>query len=292
MSYNDENPVTNGAAADRSGPDAFPGDAPDHAPRPLREPRHDGWTVERQHAFLDDLGHHGNVTRAAGAVGLSASSAYRLRGRDAALAAGGGGGGAFAAGWRAATAMAYTRLRDLAFERIENGTVQTVFYQGKFAGTRLVFSDRLLLGMLAHLRPEPVAGSVEPDPADAYAAAMDAFAVAVETGTDPVMPMPDPAPPAAADAPSPGEGPVHDARAAAAQARFARGADPYVPRFPGRIYPPFPDDVSLAAYPDGLSADDLAHEDAAELAAVGLSADGTPCDAATRAAAQAVLSPA
>jgi hypothetical protein len=268
MSYNDEFSVTSdtaSAAGDRS----LSGDRP--AGRG-REPRHDGWTLDRQHDFLADLGGHGNVTRAAGAVGLSPSSAYRLRAREA----------AFAAGWRAATAMAYQRLRDLAFERIENGTVQTVFYKGELAGTRLVFSDRLLLGMLDHLKPDGCGCgggcSGAGDPADAYAAALDAFAVALENGTEPVLPAAA-APAEPADVrPSPGEGPYHDARVAAAQDRLARGEDPFVPRFPGRIYPPHPDAVWLDAYPDGLTADDLAREDPAELALVGLSRAGARGD--------------
>lgn len=276
MSYNDELSVTND---DRAGGD--PSDRPDgraghelpvHDLPAGRVPRHDGWTFERQFDFLDDLGRYGNVARAAGAVGMSPASAYRLRARDP--------HGAFAVGWRAALALAYQHLRDLALERIENGVPTTHYYRDQLVGTKLVFSDRLLLGMLNHLRP--AAGDGRPaaaqpgapaDPGDAYATALDAFAVAAETGVEPVMPA---APAAAAPdvRPSPGEGPYHDGRVAAAQDRLMRGEDPYVPRFPGRIYPPHPDVVSLDAYPDGLTAYDLAHEDPLELALVGLGRDG------------------
>jgi hypothetical protein len=300
MSYNHDFPGDDLSAADT--PAATPADALP-AGYGCRQPRHDGWTLERQAEFLDDLGQHGNVARAAGAVGMSAASAYRLRGREAKRDP----RGAFTTGWRAATAMAYIRLRDLAFERIENGTVQTHFYRGNLVGTRLIFSDRLLLGMLNHLRPaaEPgraaAAAAAAADPADAYAAAMDAFAVAAETGADPVMPATAVAAEAAAgtasadasaaagvasagaavgmasaeaETPSDGEGPHHAARAAAARARLRRGEDPHPVRFPGRTYAPRPDDFWLELYPDGLTADDLASEDEAELAAVGLSRDG------------------
>lgn len=230
----------------------------------FRAPRHDGWTVARQLEFLEELGQHGNVARAAAAVGMSASSAYRLRGRA--------GGSAFAYGWRAALRLAYFQYRDIVRERVENGVPTPVFYKGEMTSSRLVFSDRLLIAMLNHLKPDerddacPLA-----DPGAAFGAALDAFAVAVETGTEPVVPAPA-APPVE---PSPGEGPVHAERVVAAQERLRRGLDPHVPRFADRIYAPRPDAFWLAVYPDGLTADDLAGEEAAELARVGLARDGS-----------------
>ena len=47
-------------------------------PIPLRE-RHDGWTADRQIAFIDALAATGCVTDAARTVGMSVRSAYRLR---------------------------------------------------------------------------------------------------------------------------------------------------------------------------------------------------------------------
>ena len=56
--------------------------------------RRDGWTVERQLAFLAALTRTRSVTKAARAVGMSRESAYRLRARrDGAL---------FAAAWAGA----------------------------------------------------------------------------------------------------------------------------------------------------------------------------------------------
>ena len=49
-----------------------------------RKVRRDGWTVERQLAFLDMLARTGSVTTAADVVGMSRESAYRLRKRASA----------------------------------------------------------------------------------------------------------------------------------------------------------------------------------------------------------------
>jgi hypothetical protein len=43
--------------------------------------RRDGWTVERQLRFLDELARTRSVTGAAGVAGMSRESAYRLRDR-------------------------------------------------------------------------------------------------------------------------------------------------------------------------------------------------------------------
>ncbi|MBV8970792.1 MAG: hypothetical protein JO290_00715, partial [Sphingomonadaceae bacterium] len=159
--------------------------------------RHDGWTVERQMAFHDALSHGISVAEAAADVGLSASSAYRKRGREPR--------GAFAAGWQAAQAMAYQRLRDLALDRAINGVGVATMWRGQVVGTRRVFSDRLLLGLLAHLRPAEAEGArPAEDPQADFAAVVDAYAEAVEQAREPDRPRltgePEPAPPPPADA--------------------------------------------------------------------------------------------
>lgn len=50
---------------------------------PLRH-RSDGWTPRRQRDFLAALSQTRSITRAARAVGLSRTAAYRLRGHPAA----------------------------------------------------------------------------------------------------------------------------------------------------------------------------------------------------------------
>jgi hypothetical protein len=56
--------------------------------------RRDGWTPERQLAFLAALARTRSVTKAAASVGMSRESAYRLRARDE--------GGLFALAWERA----------------------------------------------------------------------------------------------------------------------------------------------------------------------------------------------
>ena len=48
------------------------------APVPTR-PRRDGWTPDKQRAFIADLRRHGSVHKAAKSVGMSHQSAWRLR---------------------------------------------------------------------------------------------------------------------------------------------------------------------------------------------------------------------
>jgi len=153
---------------------------------PADPARHDGWTYARQHAFLEALKDSGNVGRAAAVVGKSASSAYRMRGRP--------GSDVFDHGWRAAQAMAYHRLRDIALDRIDNGVATPSTYHGEVVATKTVFSDRLLIALLEHLKPAPE--TLGPnglrrsaaDPERDLAATMDAYAAAIARGHRPKMP--------------------------------------------------------------------------------------------------------
>ena len=54
-------------------------------------PRHDGWTRDRQVAFIIALHRTRNVSRAAAAAGMSRESAYRFRARPS--------GAEFASAW-------------------------------------------------------------------------------------------------------------------------------------------------------------------------------------------------
>jgi hypothetical protein len=162
----------------------------DETPTPTpRATRSDGWTTERQFGFLEELAEHGNVERAAAAVDMSPSSAYRLRARDSA--------GPFAFGWRAASAMAYYAIRELAIARVTRGVTQPIMYRGEIIGTKVIFSDRLLIALLEHLQPVAGAPAADgarrpmPDPGIAYAAAIDAYSDALETGDEPVVPLVD-----------------------------------------------------------------------------------------------------
>ena len=93
--------------------------------------------------------------------------------------------------------MAYYQLRDIAINRVTHGMTMPQLYRGEIVSTKTVFSDRLLIAMLEHLRPvagAPAANGARrplPDPGIAYAAAIGAFAEAVETGEEPEVPLVD-----------------------------------------------------------------------------------------------------
>ena len=112
--------------------------AQEFVPASPRE-RRDGWTPEKQVDFIEALGECGCVTEACERVGLSASTAYRLRRRNA----------AFAIAWDASVTERMLRFMDIAQERILNGTVETEYRSGKLAGYRIRPDDRLLTRLLA-----------------------------------------------------------------------------------------------------------------------------------------------
>ncbi len=108
-------------------------------PRPPRA-RQGGWTAAKQKVFFQRLAATGSVERAAEYVGMSESSAYRLRSHP--------GASEFRAGWATALAACVTTARDLAFERAFNGSVETLAHNGVIKGNRTVFNDRLLMFLL------------------------------------------------------------------------------------------------------------------------------------------------
>jgi hypothetical protein len=89
-------------------------------------PRHDGWTAERQIAFIEKLADCGSVTAACAFVGMSRESARMLRrhprGRD------------FRDAWDAALDCAYCELEESAMERSKNGVPRPIFYKGEQVG--------------------------------------------------------------------------------------------------------------------------------------------------------------
>lgn len=112
-----------------------------------RKPRSDGWSDAKQRSFIEALADGGSVSEAARAVGLSASSAYRLRRSP--------GGEAFARAWDAAVAQAVSMLVDVAFDRAINGTVEPVLdANGRRVGSRHRPGDRMLMFLLAAHYPD------------------------------------------------------------------------------------------------------------------------------------------
>lgn len=114
---------------------------PDFTPVP-RKYRHDGWTPERQKAFIAALADTGSVSRAAAMVNMAQANCYTLR-RAA-------GAESFRRAWAAALDFGVARLKDIAFERAIDGYLVPVFVAGKLMGFRRKHNDALLMFCLRH----------------------------------------------------------------------------------------------------------------------------------------------
>jgi hypothetical protein len=113
----------------------------------LKKRRKDGWSPGKQRAFIEALADGGSVANAARAVGMSESSAYRLRRSP--------GAEAFDRAWCAAIEAASKKLIDAAFERALIGSEEPVFdREGHRVGRRLRQSDRLLMFLLRAYGPD------------------------------------------------------------------------------------------------------------------------------------------
>lgn len=112
----------------------------------LRKKRADGWTPQRQQAFIGALADTGSVFTAAQRVNMSASGAYALRRAP--------GGEAFATAWDSAIQQAAHALVDAAFERAVNGSEEPVWRDGQVVGRRLRQSDGLMMFLLRKHFPE------------------------------------------------------------------------------------------------------------------------------------------
>jgi hypothetical protein len=108
-------------------------------PVPVR-PRHDGWTIERQTAFIKKLADCGSVSAACKYVGMSRESARRLRRRSF--------GRAFRDAWDAALDCGYAEVEEAAMERSKNGVARPVFYKGEQVGEWRYFDERLTMFLL------------------------------------------------------------------------------------------------------------------------------------------------
>lgn len=107
--------------------------------------RHDGWTPEKQIAFIEALAECGCVLEACRRVGMSPTSAYALRRRVDAQS--------FRIAWDAALDFAVRRLSDAAFSRALNGVTRPVFYQGEQIGERVYHDERLTMFILRYRDP-------------------------------------------------------------------------------------------------------------------------------------------
>ena len=124
--------------APRPEPSASPRD---FTPVPRRY-RHDGWTPERQKAFILALAETGCVERAARRVNIAQTNCYELRRAP--------GAESFRRAWDAALDFAVPKLKDVAFQRAIEGELVPVFSGGKLMGFRRKYNDKLLMFCLRH----------------------------------------------------------------------------------------------------------------------------------------------
>lgn len=117
---------------------------PDFEPAQTR-PRWDGWTPDRQVAFIEALAETACVAAACRAVGMAERSAYALRARADAVS--------FRNAWDAALDYAVRRLSDAVLSRAINGVAVPVFFQGEQIGEKRYYDERLAMFVLRYRDP-------------------------------------------------------------------------------------------------------------------------------------------
>lgn len=115
---------------------------PAFEPVPRKARRHDGWTPERQRAFIEALADTGSVSRAAAMVNMTPRCAYYLRRQP--------GAEGFRKAWEAALDFGVARMKDIAFERAVEGQLVPMLVGGRLIGWRRIYNDRLLMFCLRH----------------------------------------------------------------------------------------------------------------------------------------------
>lgn len=122
--------------------------------------RADGWTPEKQRAFIACLADTGSVQHAAIRVGMSRESAYRLRRRHDAAD--------FAVAWDAALSAATRCLTESCFHRAIHGVGVPVFYKGEIVGEKRTYSERLAMFLLRYHDPLTYGALSGPKPYKAH----------------------------------------------------------------------------------------------------------------------------
>ena len=119
-------------------------------------PRHDGWSLGKQAAFLRQLSASHSVSAAAKSVGMSRQSAYRLRSKLK--------GQAFDLAWEVAFHHSYDVLAHAALDRALNGVEVPVFFQGEQIGSYRRFDERLTVALMrkVSLGGVPIMGKLAP----------------------------------------------------------------------------------------------------------------------------------
>ena len=119
---------------------------PAFSPVPGRN-RADGWTPDRQAAFLAELALTASVSAAARRVGMARESVYRLRRRA--------GSESFAAAWDVVLRRQVPSKRKVTADerarRAAEGLLKPMIYRGKHVGNARKTDKRALLGHLAQI---------------------------------------------------------------------------------------------------------------------------------------------
>jgi len=113
-------------------------------PVPVRR-RHDGWTAERQIAFVEKLADTNSITAACKHVGMSRESVRKLRRHPA--------GRPFRDACDAALDCGYAEVEEAAAERSRNGVSRRIFYKGEQVGEWRHHDERLTMFLLRFRRP-------------------------------------------------------------------------------------------------------------------------------------------
>jgi hypothetical protein len=112
-------------------------------PVPVR-PRHDGWTAQRQIAFVEKLADTNSIVAACKHVGMSRESVRKLRRRPDAHA--------FRDACDAALDCSYAELEQAAKERAQKGVARPIFYKGEQVGEWRYYDERLTMFLLRFRR--------------------------------------------------------------------------------------------------------------------------------------------
>lgn len=120
---------------------------PHFTPVPLAVTRRNGWTPDRQRAFIAALARTGVVRFAAAAVGMSARSAYQLRDRVA-------WDHPFAFAWDKAIDQARAAAAAIAERGLRELEIVPVIHRGRIIGTRTRLNTKLAVAALRQMLRE------------------------------------------------------------------------------------------------------------------------------------------
>jgi hypothetical protein len=118
-------------------------------PVPRRARRTNGFTAERQRAFIAALAAGGSVRLACKAIGCSSHAMYKLR--NAA------GAESFSAAWDNAVRRGARRVLDMMIDNAVNGTPEYLYQNGRLIAERRRFNTRSQMWLVAHYMPDQFA---------------------------------------------------------------------------------------------------------------------------------------